>query len=176
MVSALRCFVPRTRLTRRASVIGALIVLAFGIVAPAYALLVGDPLGIVQVGTTSSDSPNAQIAVANGGSTSSSRGPCLLVVTCPNVTVNTTGPSGYGTLAVSGTGSSIGYISVSGTGSSAGDLVAVSGTKSASSGGSGGLGGIAVSGTGNAYASKVAISGTGHAYAPTAVSGGSIIP
>jgi len=191
MVSALRRFGVLVGLTRfrRASMIGVLLVFALGVVAPAYALIVGDPLGIVKVGTTSSDNPSAPIAVANGGTTSYSPPPCLAVITCPNVGINTTGSNGWADVAVSGTGYSVGFVSASGTNASDGDVASVSGTKRSGSGGSGGEGGIAVSGlgsatgntvavsgTGTATAGKVAISGTGYAYAPIAVSGGSIIP
>lgn len=124
----------------------------------------GDPLGLVAVGTTSSDNPNGKVlAVANGGTATSQSCMPLPDGWCywQGTAINTTGQANGGMLAVSVTGCSGGNIlmfggAVSGTNCAQGDHWGISGLGSAS-------GGYAISGAGPATAGGAGISGLGSA-------------
>lgn len=121
----------RKRLRRGAFVLsgaGTLAVLATGLI-PVAAQVIGDPLGLISIGTSNSDNPNGSVlAVANGGNANGGTG----------AGVSTTGSASGSLVAVSGTGCAntgntfaFAPLAVSGTGCAGGQGTTVSGTGTA---------------------------------------------
>lgn len=133
---------------------GTLAILGTGLV-PVAAQIIGDPLGLISIGTSPSDNPSATVlAVSPGGSASASTG----------AGVSTTGSASGGLVAASGTGCAsngstfaTAPVAASATGCASGGGTAVSGTGTACGTGVVGLsvtsdscGFVATSGTGRA--------------------------
>ncbi|HXA27940.1 MAG TPA: hypothetical protein VN193_04255 [Candidatus Angelobacter sp.] len=120
--------VNRKRLRRGALIVsgaGTLAVLATGLL-PVAAQVIGDPLGLISIGTSSSDNPSGSVlAVSNGGNASGGTG----------AGVSTTGSASGSLVAVSGTGCAntgntfaFAPVAASGTGCAGGQGTTVSGT------------------------------------------------
>lgn len=121
----------KTRLRRGAFVFAGastVAVLATGLI-PVAAQVIGDPLGLVSIGTSPSDNPSASVlAISNGGNASASTG----------AGVSTTGSASGSLVAVSGTGCAntgntfaFAPVAASGTGCSGGQGTTISGTGTA---------------------------------------------
>ncbi len=137
------------------SAAGTLAVLATGLI-PVAAQVIGDPLGLISIGTGGSDNPSGSVlAVANGGNASGGTN---------GAGVSTSGTATGGLVAASGTGCAVtgntyayAPIAVSGTGCAGGQGTAISGTGTAC-----GSGLVGVSAQ-NSSCGLVAISGDGPA-------------
>jgi hypothetical protein len=119
----------RKRLKRGALVVstaGSVAILATGLI-PVAAQVIGDPLGLISVGTSSQDNPSGSVlAVSNGGNASGGTN---------GAGVSTTGTATGGLVAVSGTGCAVtgntyayAPVAASGTGCAGGQGTVVSGT------------------------------------------------
>ncbi len=135
----------RSRLLSKVSLIcltaGAAAGLASGLI-PAFAQVIGDPLGLFSVGTSGESTSGTVLAVSNGGSANG-------------------GADGAG-VSTTGTGSG-GLAGASASGGASGSVAAVSGTGCASNGSVFADVPVAVSGTGCANSFGTAVSGTGAA-------------
>jgi hypothetical protein len=139
---------------------------------------VGDPAGLVSVGTTPSDNPHALLlAVASGGSASSD---CVSLASenrCPGTAISTTQNANGGLLGVSGIGNAnssangipVGGVALSGTGGASARALAASAT--GCTGGNDPTTGVSISGTNCAWGGLAGISGTGSTGGRFAASG-----
>lgn len=118
---------------RKLVLLGLVVAMSFG---QASADVVTDPTGNVCVGTTATDNPACNLAIANGG-TANGQAAAASTTGC----AYTPSPV-VGNTSVSGTGCANGTIAVSGTGNATAT-------------------GEAVSGTGNANSNSIAVSGVG---------------
>jgi len=156
---------PTARRLKRGGIIfmsgGVLAILATGLI-PVAAQVIGDPLGLVSVGTSGESTSGSVLAVSNGGNANGG---------ADGAGVSTTGTGSGGLAGASAGSANGGLVAVSGTGcASNGNVfanvpVAISATGCSSSFGT------AISGTGTASGGLVGVSGTGNSSGLVAISG-----